>query len=410
MDCILNRHAGNAGKFRFRSTAVTRIIGTMVMVVCSWWLLTGITGAEGFTVLLGPRALGMGGAYTALADDPTALYWNTSVVVLNNKWDIAWFAGDGDQEKENFIDAFSLARSITPAEAASDPIREAQLVDYLDELRRYGTGIDEQTVRGFAVQHGKFGIMILQRDRYRVISAMDMENVTGAEPDDPSILDNESGLIFAGLDRTEFITSYSHFSEGSGMLVGINLKYIQAQTFYDNISLWDITPGLEGRELLDMTHRNREDHSAFSWDLSVSAITGGGRVSLAVHDVTGYRLERDEGEDFRVKAAYRLGYTTMLGTALRLAVDYDLTANRDHLSGEQERQLAWGMEKWFGGERGLAIRAGFYQRMGERRDDRYVVTAGLGFRLKWLTGDVAGMMDSDGGTGGLSFKLAVSFD
>ena len=55
-------------------------------------------GKPGFAFLkvgIGARAMGMGSAYVALADDPTAVYWNTAglagsedaqVTVMHNEW------------------------------------------------------------------------------------------------------------------------------------------------------------------------------------------------------------------------------------------------------------------------------------------------------------------------------------
>ena len=37
---------------------------------------TGTTAAQFLKIGVGPRAIGMGGAYTASADDINAMYWN----------------------------------------------------------------------------------------------------------------------------------------------------------------------------------------------------------------------------------------------------------------------------------------------------------------------------------------------
>ena len=38
----------------------------------------GTTAAQALKYNVGPRAIGMGGAFTAIADDITAVYWNPS--------------------------------------------------------------------------------------------------------------------------------------------------------------------------------------------------------------------------------------------------------------------------------------------------------------------------------------------
>ena len=41
-------------------------------------LKTGTTSAQILKINVGPRAIGMGGAFTSIADDITSVYWNPS--------------------------------------------------------------------------------------------------------------------------------------------------------------------------------------------------------------------------------------------------------------------------------------------------------------------------------------------
>lgn len=74
------------------------VILALVLVVVSPRGAQGATGETGFAFLklgVGARAMGLGSAYVALADDPTAIYWNpaglaaiagTQVTVMHNEW------------------------------------------------------------------------------------------------------------------------------------------------------------------------------------------------------------------------------------------------------------------------------------------------------------------------------------
>lgn len=53
---------------------MTRLIKYGVLVLLSGWLMVGLAEAQSFAA--GARSLGVGGAYQALADDATAIFWN----------------------------------------------------------------------------------------------------------------------------------------------------------------------------------------------------------------------------------------------------------------------------------------------------------------------------------------------
>ena len=74
------------------------LILALVLLVVSPRVARAATGETGFAFLklgVGARAMGLGSAYVALADDPTALHWNpaglaaipgTQVTVMHNEW------------------------------------------------------------------------------------------------------------------------------------------------------------------------------------------------------------------------------------------------------------------------------------------------------------------------------------
>ena len=54
-----------------------KIIFTLVLIASAYGVnKTGTTSAKFLSIGVGSNAVGMGGAYTAVADDATAMYWN----------------------------------------------------------------------------------------------------------------------------------------------------------------------------------------------------------------------------------------------------------------------------------------------------------------------------------------------
>ena len=54
-----------------------KIIFTLILIASAYGVnKTGTTSAKFLSIGVGSNAVGMGGAYTAVADDATAMYWN----------------------------------------------------------------------------------------------------------------------------------------------------------------------------------------------------------------------------------------------------------------------------------------------------------------------------------------------
>lgn len=371
--------------------------------------LPGVVLAEGFSAF-GPRSMGMAGAFSSVAHDPSAMYWNPSLLILRGEtWNLSWFQGETRTEKADFIEDLRAAIALNPFRADRESL--ADLPDYLESLAGYKMGVGSGDHLAFAFHHKRAGFMIVEREDRQAALDIDLENVLLIDHALTPITNNQSKLLLSALRRTEFITSYSSYSQGLGLLVGVNLKFIQAKSYLNEVGLWDLEPTVSTRQLLNSTTDGAaESDSAFSWDVALSAVVGSGNLALTGKDITGYELKRKDRDEFKIKPAYRLGYSTQIAANFLLAVDYDLTSNRDPYSDESNRSLAWGMEKWFGSEKGLGIRAGFSKRLGEESYPNYIFSAGLGFRLKWLNADVGGMMDSERNIQGISFQVLLSFD
>jgi len=108
---------------------------------------TGTTAAQFLKIGIGPRAVGMGGAYTALADDINAIYWNPSGLarmhsqeayfnhvdwIMDVKMDFAGFAVDID-------DLGTLGAFISVMSMDDMPVRTLQQPEGTGELFSAGS-------------------------------------------------------------------------------------------------------------------------------------------------------------------------------------------------------------------------------------------------------------------------------
>jgi len=89
---------------RCHHARLARLTGTVLLAAAIFWSGTafgfdraGTAAAQFLKIGVGARAWAMGGAFAAVADDPTALYWNPAGAVQLTGWNLAghhalWFA------------------------------------------------------------------------------------------------------------------------------------------------------------------------------------------------------------------------------------------------------------------------------------------------------------------------------
>ncbi len=103
-------------------------------------------------------------------------------------------------------------------------------------------------------------------------------------------------------------------------------------------------------------------------------------------------------EDYTIDPLLRVGLSMpMWNDNIEFAIDYDITKNDTLIKGEQSQYLGAGIEfhpaSWF------ALRVGAMQDMAsEKFDDGTIMTAGVGFGLKWFSFDISAMLGSNTGT------------
>ena len=66
-----------------------KVIFTLIIIASAYGVnKTGTTSAKFLSIGVGSSAVGMGGAFTAVADDATAMYWNPAGLSFHNTKEI----------------------------------------------------------------------------------------------------------------------------------------------------------------------------------------------------------------------------------------------------------------------------------------------------------------------------------
>jgi hypothetical protein len=276
------------------------------LVACLLVLDTSANAQVAETV--GSRALGMGGAFVAVASDSSATWWNPAGLA----------AGP-------FID-LALARAVT--ETAG------------------GLPANRSKASWFALGTPPFGVSF-----YR-LKITDAQLLTPTVTESGSREDRRVGL--ASVSATQLGITVVH-TLTYGVHAGATLKYVRA-TVRAGEREGDLSTGA----LLDLGDDlgGGDADGAFDADVGLLGIAGPLRLGLLVRNVRETTFEQDAGVA-RLPRQVRIGVAydreAAGGVPLTVAVDVD-AVTIDTAAGER-RNVALGAERWFAGGR-VGVRGG----------------------------------------------------
>jgi hypothetical protein len=279
---------------------------------------------------VGSRALGMGGAFVAVASDSSATWWNPAGLA----------AGP-------FID-LALARAVT------------ETVGDLPANRSKSSW--------FALGTPPFGVS------YYRLKITEAQVVTPTVTESGSREDRRAGL--ASVDTAQFGVTVVH-TLVDGVHAGATLKYVRATVRADQRegelsaeALLDLGDDLEGGD----------GEGAFEADLGLLAVAGAMRLGLLVRNIRETTFEQDAGLA-RLPRQVRIGFAydraAVSGVRLTVALDID-ALTIDTVSGER-RNVAVGVEQWLAGGR-LGVRGG--ARFNTTGGNERTATGGLSVAIR----------------------------
>ena len=299
----------------------------------------GTVGAQFLKIGPGARVDSLGGAFSAIANDVTTIYWNP--------------AGLSQLKKTSFSDTHTV-----------------WLADVRYNYLAFATPIEKVGTLGASVTF---------------LNVPDTEITTLAKPDG-------TGLWYSAWD-TAVSLAYSRQlyqkESGTNLSIGINAKYIHQQIHRESARGVAIDVGTlyhtGWRSLrIGMSFSNFGPEMSFSGpDLETGVEEAGDERTADYHPYP------DTTNPARKAELETIEYP--LPSNFRLGVAYDLIDNESNLltialdgnhPNDNSERLNIGLEYWF--KKMAAIRAGYKFRLGpDRSDDQEGLTLGLGVHLKF---------------------------
>jgi len=344
-DCFCDyRNALNRkGKsvFHLLLLAICALVFTLYSSVTPSYATTnvGTAGAQFLKIGPGARVDSLGGAFSAIANDVTTIYWNP--------------AGLSQLEKTSFSDTHTI-----------------WLADVRYNYLAFATPIEKVGTLGASVTF---------------LNVPDTEITTLAQPDG-------TGLWYSAWD-TAVSLAYSrelyHKDSGAKLSLGFNLKYIHQQIHRANARGVAIDIGTlyhtGWRSLrIGMSFSNFGPEMSFGGpDLETGVEQAGDELTAE------YQPFPDTTNPARKAELDTIEYP--LPSNFRLGVAYDLIDNDSNLltvaldgnhPNDNSERLNLGFEYWF--KKAAAIRAGYKFRLGpDQSDDEEGLTLGLGIHLNF---------------------------
>jgi long-subunit fatty acid transport protein len=378
--------------------------------------------------VLGPRALGMGGASVAAVNDSTAVYWNPAALADYRKVDIRIPASAAIRDYAGLKTTWSDINNIYSAGLAGDPAAAVQLQQMLLDLNKPDavTNLDASGGLLLSIPIAKSAIALSTlgigyAEIIPVIDTYHLNTSTTPPPPANTIASNNSAATGIGIVTVEPAISLAT-SLGDSIFIGANAKMIYASTFIhsDYIRTGDYSTFISNLNNSE-TKSNKASIDAGILVKPVKNLNLGvvGRyLNSPSFPITGkVAVQQSNGDvqistlpvtdEIELKPQYRAGVAWKPLDNLTLSADYDLSKNKSFTERTEDQTVAGGVELTILQEV-LSLRAGAYKNTANTNAN-VVYTAGLGLRMAAFRLDLAGAYDFKEQEAQASASLALWF-
>ncbi len=352
------------------------------------------------TPFAGPRAAGMGGAATAVADDGTALWTNPAGLARDERLDVQLFAGGVATNRNDFTGALDRlsALNLERIRDGRDLSRIPQAIQDLRLLASPGSGVVGSGVGGAVFGKGGLAIGVGDVAYGSVFPTVDLARIQPGNDPATGLAFNRTGLSFLGLEAREARLAYARGFFSKALLVGATVRYIQGRTYFTRRGVFETEESDPAELVREAFEENARETGRFSFDAGAMVNLLGkvriGLVSTSMNEPE-FEVARVSGapETVRLPRTLRAGVAIQPMGMLTVAADYDLEETDTLLPGGKSRQLSAGVELKLPL---FAIRAGAF-RDSSAPDPHWAYSAGFGLGLKVLSINAAAVFSSEGG-------------
>ena len=372
-----------------------------------WAVLWGLAPAAWATefAIVGPRALGMGGAGVATTSDALATYWNPAGLVMSQSVDVHVQALThlvdrlGVQDTLDDIDNIDLT-SATLEDANAGAVALGRLIDRLNVP---GASVSAIATGGVYFK-GRYGEQAYGLNVSDVATAGLFVPTPLSFTQNGTTLTINGQLAAEGLEARQVGLSWAYALQDRTYAIGTTLKVIQGVTYAASLKTSDTDGDFDFVEGLD------EGKVDTAVSLDVGALYRPAswlRFGLVWKEINRPSFDTPTGRSVALDPQIRGGVAFNPWETMTLAVDGDLTSNKTLVPGVRSRTMSIGAEQTLLSQL-LALRVGVLKNM-EDDDSKVTTTGGVGLRLWALHVDLGAGYDFEERQALVSASLFLTF-
>ena len=363
------------------SKAVHHRRGILVVLLILAWYMPSTAHAVEFAIV-GPRAVGMGGAGVAVTTDSLATYWNPAGLAMSQTVDIRLQGTVQGIDRLGVIDTVKEINDLNK----NNPANLSRAQGLADKINQPGATVSGIGTGGLYFKgywgNSAFGFNVSDVATSGGFVKTPI-SVTGTGP-----FQVNGQLAVRGLEARQAAFSYAYAFADRTFAIGATVKAIQGAAY---TGLLDVNRANDSDNIKDSFGKAKLS-TAVSVDVgAVFRPTSWLRVGVVGKDLTAPTFDAPDGSQFKLDPQARGGIAINPDSSLTLTFDGDITSNKTLVPGLKSRVLSAGAEQTILGDF-LALRIGVLKNVEDAKST-FTPTAGFGIRFFALRIDIGGGYD-----------------
>jgi hypothetical protein len=350
------------------------------LLICFLLSLPAMTAEAVEFAVVGPRAVGMGGAGVAVTTDSLATYWNPAGLAMTQTVDIraqASAQGIDRRDVRKTLDSIEDLDKTNPANIG----RGQELANRINQPGASLSAIGSAGLyfKGHLGEHA-FGFNVSDVATSGAFVTRQVTVVGGP----PVTIDGQ--MTFRGLEARQAAFSYAYAFADKTFAVGITGKVIQGAAYSG-------TATINGNDIKLSDNFGKSKQST-DFGIDVGAIyrpSSWLRFGVIAKDINQPEFDAPDGTKFKLNPQIRGGIAINPYSSLTLTGDVDATSNKTLVPGQKSQVLSLGAEQTILSEF-LSLRIGALKNMQDAASP-FTPTAGFGLRIFAFRMDFGGGYD-----------------
>ncbi|TKB62119.1 MAG: hypothetical protein E8D48_08355 [Nitrospira sp.] len=355
-----------------------------ILLLASAWPSDGSTAEF---VIVGPRAMGMGGAGVAVTTNALATYWNPAGLAMTQTVDIRMQGGGLAIDRRGLGDALHDLENFTTSDTSPDNLARGQSI--ADRINRPGATVSVNGSAGLYVK-GHLGEHAFGFNVSDVATGGGFVStpIQASQPGGPGTPITVAGqMALRGLEARQLAFSYAYAFSDKTFSIGITAKVIQGAAYNGSTDL-------TGGSGVSTTDHFGKPNISTTYGIDLGAIyrpSSWARFAVVAKDINKPTFDAAGGGKLTLEPQVRFGVAINPYSSLTLSADVDVTSNKTFVPGVKSQLLSLGLEQTILSEF-LSFRIGTFKNMQDASTP-FVPTAGLGIRWFNFRADAGGGYD-----------------